>query len=90
MQRFSTHKVLLIGTALAALSLAGVPPVSAAPGPSASIAASGEVGSGASATHTTTNGSTQIRTEPNKRRVPEPVRVYGPYVSPEQVRLVAD
>lgn len=99
MGRFSIRKAAVIGAALATLGLSGAAAAAAAPtGPQTapqtaplSLASSDYSGSGASATRTTTNGSTQISTEPSSRRpVTDITRVYGPYVSPEQLRLVAD
>jgi hypothetical protein len=95
MRRFSIRMAVVIGSALTALGLSGEAVAAAAPAaplPAASASASADdSGSGASATHTKTNGSNQIRTEPrNRRPAADATRVYGPYVSPEQVRLVAD
>ena len=95
MGRFSIRKAAVIGAALATLGLSGAAVATAAPTapPTAplSLASSEYSGSGANATRTTTNGSTQISTEPrNRRPLNDITRVYGPYVSPEQVRLVAD
>ena len=99
MGRFSIRKAAVIGAALATLGLSGAAVATAAPTapPTAPLSlASSEYsgsgsGSGANATRTTTNGSTQISTEPrNRRPLNDITRVYGPYVSPEQVRLVAD
>jgi hypothetical protein len=95
MGRFSIRKAAVIGAALATLGLSGAAAAAAAPtGPQTaplSLASSEYSGSGASATRTTTNGSTQISTEPSSRRpVTDITRVYGPYVSPEQLRLVAN
>lgn len=91
MERFSIRKAIVIGTALAALGLSGAAGATAAEAPPLPVASSDFAGSGANATHTTTNGSTHIRTEPRSRlSAADVARVYGPYVSPEQVRLVAD
>ena len=93
MGRFSIRKAAVIGAALATLGLSGAAAATAAPTAPLSLASSeySGSGSGANATRTTTNGSTQISTEPrNRRPLNDITRVYGPYVSPEQVRLVAD
>lgn len=95
MGRFSIRKAAVIGAALAALGLSGAAAATAAPtAPHTvplSLASSEYSGAGADATRTTTNGSTQISTEPrNRRPLNDITRVYGPYVSPEHVRLVAD
>lgn len=91
MGRFSIRKAAVIGAALATLGLSGAAAATAAPTAPLSLASSEYSGSGANATRTTTNGSTQISTEPrNRRPLNDITRVYGPYVSPEQVRLVAD
>lgn len=90
MHRPAIRKVLVTAAALAAMSLSGLPAVAAASGPPLPVASLGDSGPGAPVTHTATNGSTQISTEPRTRWPAEPSRVYGPYVSPEQLRLVAD
>lgn len=91
MGRFSIRKAAVIGAALATLGLSGAAAATAAPTAPLSLASSEYSGSGANATRTTTNGSTQISTEPrNRRPFNDITRVYGPYVSPEHVRLVAD
>ena len=95
MGRLSIHKAAVIGAALATLGLSGAAAATAAPtAPQTaplSPASSEYSGAGAGATRTTTNGSTQISTEPrNRRPLNDITRVYGPYVSPEQARIVAD
>ncbi len=95
MRRFPIRLAVVIGSAVAALGLSGGAVAAAASGPPLPVASpsasADHPGSGASATHTKTNGSNQIRTEPrNRRPATDAARVYGPYVSPDQVRLVAD
>ncbi|MCB1290951.1 hypothetical protein [Mycolicibacterium sp.] len=95
MGRLSIRKAAVIGAALATLGLSGAAAATAAPtAPQTaplSPASSEYSGAGAGATRTTTNGSTQISTEPrNRRPLNDITRVYGPYVSPEQARIVAD
>lgn len=89
MQRVSALRALLFGAAMAAMSLAGAASAPAALSHAISAGPSFDSGSGATANRTTTNGSTQIRTEPQNRWPAEPLRIYGPYVSHEQLRLIA-
>lgn len=90
MQRLTNLKVLVIGAVMAVTGLSAPATAAAAPVLPVSAAPSIDTGSGATVTRTTTNGSTQISTEPRNRQPAEPLRVYGPYISLEQLRLVAD
>ncbi|AQT78684.1 hypothetical protein B1R94_04630 [Mycolicibacterium litorale] len=84
-----TWKVLAVGVAMAGLSFLGITTAEAAPAPAGITGTTQDCTSGgADATRCQTNGSTAIKTSPSPVRG-GPGR-YGPYISPDQVWLVAD
>lgn len=89
----ATWKSLTVGALMAGMSVvgvgAGIGQAAGAAAPSAGITGATEdcTGGGAHARRCTTNGSTALHTSP--KTVVNP-RVYGPYISPDMVWLVAD
>lgn len=93
MNRAATWKSLTVGAVLAGIGLFGAATAQAEgsypPAPPAGITGSIEdcTGGGAHVSSCQTNGSTALRTAP---RPMEQHGIYGPYISPNIVRHVAD
>lgn len=90
MGRTTNWNTLAAAAAIAGMSFFGVATAQAAPMPPAAetgIETNVTTG-GANTTRSQTNGSTSLRTTPAPTAAGQ--RIYGPYVSPDMVWLVAD